>query len=142
MWGWGPEVEAQAAFKGAVQIGLVTRVRRDYESSRLKGISGRAEALLSLGCPLRGPGIALAKGLCSKPPRGLSKVCGFPTGVQMEEGDDRGEQVYLAHGEHARMHLPAVRSLLGWTLKGPKRSSGKRGTERGLRVREEFSARG
>ena len=107
MWG-GPEVEAQAAFKGAVQIGLkFTRVRRDYESSRLKGISGRAEALLSLGCPLEGPGHCFGQGLCSKPPRGLRKVCGSIPGVQMEEGDNRGEQVHSAHGEHARMYLPS-----------------------------------
>ena len=68
-------MEAQAAFKGAVQIGLkFTRVRRDYASSRLKGISGRAKALLSLGCPLEGPGHYFGQGLCSKPPRVLRSL--------------------------------------------------------------------
>ena len=92
--------------------------------------------------PWRGLGVILAKG--SAPSlHGAWGVCGSRPGVQMEEGDNRGEQVRSAHGEHARMCLPSCQeSPEGGLWRGQEVIWETGRTERGPTAREEFSARG
>lgn len=82
-------------------------MRRDCESSRLKGISGGAEALPSLGClPRRGVGIAFAKG--SARSLGPEGSLGPQAGFQAEEGDDRSGQCAFSPWRTCKDVLPQL----------------------------------